>query len=55
MGPLRKRKAAPTEIPCDYFGNQADLNQEVLRWLVVSSPANTANLITDWQGALAAD
>ena len=48
MGPSRKRKAAPTEIPGDSFGNQADLSLDVLRSLVVSSPADTANLISDW-------
>ena len=48
MGPTRKRKAAPTEIPGDVFKKKADLAIKVLQGLCVNSPADTASLISDW-------
>lgn len=48
MGPTRKRKASPTEIPGDAFKKKADLATEILQDLVVDSPADTASLISDW-------
>ena len=48
----KKKKAPPTVIPGSSFNNPAELSDEVLKKLVVSNPADTSNLISDWQGGL---